>query len=219
MTTNTLSDPAATAWIIAGRPSISAAPPPVPGICGRCGADGPTVTTTRLFSANFAGFDAWPYGRRRLCVPCAWAYSRKPVTALPMLITSAAVTEYPDGRGLAATLTAGPLPPTAAAILPVRTLRKHRYLLPTAQWGHLAIDRLVLPWDTAAARRLAELSWLRHEIGAHMNDLARAAPPGRLLLAQPRSRWTRIMAGWKDLEPWRATPELWLAAREISDAP
>ena len=72
-----LSDPAAAAWAAAGHPSVDA-PPPVRGRCGRCGAEGPTVTSSRIVSESFTGFDTWPFGTRRLCVPCAWAYSRPP---------------------------------------------------------------------------------------------------------------------------------------------
>lgn len=212
-----LSDPAAAAWVIAGRPPITAAPEPVEGVCGRCGDRGPTVTTTRIFSEKFTGYEHWPYGKRRLCVPCAWAYSRRPTTALPMLITATTVTEYPDGRGLAPILRTAALPNTAAAVLPVRALRKHRYLLPTAQWGHLATDRIVVRWDSTAAERLTDMTWLRDDAGATMGQLDQPAPPAQLLTAQPSATWPRILSAWTQLQPWRDNPTLWLAAREITD--
>lgn len=213
-----LSDPAAAAWIVAGRPSIAQAPPPIEGLCGRCGDRGPTVTTTRIFSEKFTGYDAWPYGKRRLCVPCAWAYTcRRPTASLPMLITATTVTEYPDGRGLAPILSTAALPSTAAAILPVRSLRKHRYLLPTAQWGHLATDRIVVRWDSTAAERLTGMAWLRDDVGATMGQLDQPAPPAQLLTAQPADTWPHILSAWTQLQPWRENPTLWLAAREITD--
>ena len=50
-----ISDPAAAAWVAAGRPAVDA-PPPVDGRCGRCGEDGPTVTSARIISEKFTGF-------------------------------------------------------------------------------------------------------------------------------------------------------------------
>lgn len=207
-----LSDPAAAAWAAAGRPAVQA-PPPVPGRCARCGADGLTVTSTRIVSERFTGFESWPYGSRRLCVPCAWAYSRPPKTQLAMLITSTTVTEYRDGSALAATLSTGPLPDTHAAVLPT-ALRRH--VLATAEWGHLAIDGLVVPWDSMAAHRLAELIWLRTDLGATWSQLRDGAPPSRLLTRHPAADWSRILAAWSQLRPWRMAPPLWDAARILS---
>jgi hypothetical protein len=70
------------------------------------------VTSARIISEKFTGFDAWPFGSRRLCVPCAWAYSRQPTTQPALLITTDAVTEYTDGATLANVLTVGELPST-----------------------------------------------------------------------------------------------------------
>ena len=113
-----LSDPAAAAWVTAGRPTVDA-PPPIDGRCARCGADGPTVTSSRIISPKFTGFDAWPYGLRRLCVACAWAYSRPPTKQPALLITATSVTEYPLPAGMGSVLMAGPLTDTRAAVIPV----------------------------------------------------------------------------------------------------
>jgi hypothetical protein len=210
-----LSDPAAAAWVAAGRPDVDA-PPPVEGRCGRCGADGPTVTSSRIISERFTAFDAWPYGSRRLCVACAWAYSRQPTTQPALLITTTEVTEYADGAGLATMLTAGALPNTHAVILPTT---RRRHILPTAQWGHLATDGLVVRWDATAASRLADLAWLRTEMGATWPQLSRPAPPPRLLRAQPADRWAQILAAWSHLQPLRSAPPLWAATRILTNSP
>ena len=209
-----LSDPAAAAWAAAGRPDVQAAPP-VPGRCARCGFDGPTVTSSRIVSERFTGFESWPYGTRRLCVPCAWAYSRPPKTQLALLITSTTVTEYRDGSALAATLSAGPLPDTQAVVLPT-ALRRH--VLATAEWGHLAVDGLVVRWDRTSTHRLAELLWLRTDVGAIWPQLRDSAPPLELLTTQPAAEWPRILTAWSQLQPWRTTPPLWHAARILSAA-
>ena len=207
-----LSDPAAAAWVAAGRPDVQA-PPPVPGRCARCGADGPTVTSSRIVSERFTGFESWPYGTRRLCVPCAWAYSRPPTTQLALLITPNAVTEFSDGSALAATLSRGPLPDSHAAVLPTA---RRRHILATAEWGHLAIDGLVVRWDSTSAHRLAELTWLRTDVGATWRQLGDSAPPSRLLTRRPATDWSRIIAAWSQLQPWRIAPPLWDAARILT---
>ena len=210
-----LSDPAAAAWVAAGRPAVDA-PAPVDGRCGRCGEDGPTVTSARIISEKFTGFDAWPFGSRRLCVPCAWAYSRQPTTQPSLLITDTSVTEYSAGAELAAALTSAALTSTQAVVLPTA---RRRHILPTAEWGHLATDGLVVAWDIAAADRLTDLVWLRTTVGATWPQLNHSAPPSRLLSAQPADQWPRILAAWTSLQPWRAVPPLWAAARVLTNPP
>ncbi|GAB1812993.1 hypothetical protein AWC29_06405 [Mycobacterium triplex] len=210
-----LSDPAAAAWVAAGRPAVDA-PSPVDGRCGRCGEEGPTVLSSRIISEKFTGFDAWPFGSRRLCVPCAWAYSTPPTTQLALLVTATTVTEYSTGAALADALAGGALPTSQAAILPTA---RRRHILPTAQWGHLATDGLVVPWDAAAATRLTDLIWLRTTVGATWTQLSHPAPPSRLLRAQPSSHWGRILAAWTALQIWRTVPPLWAAARALTTMP
>lgn len=225
-----LSDPAAAAWVAAGRPAVDA-PPPVAGRCGRCGEDGPTVTVTRIVSEKFSGFDAWPFGFRRLCVPCAWAYSRPPRSVPAMLITRDAVTEHPKGVGMAAVLTAGALPDTHAVVLPTAHTR---HVLATAEWGHLATDGLVTSWDAAAAARLTALATVRPAVTAwayaHADPddngrkiavaidrmLLREMPPYPVLVTQPRDTWQRFIAAWALLQPWRSIPPLWVAAKILT---
>ena len=210
-----LSDPAAAAWVAAGRPAVDA-PAPVDGRCGRCGQDGPTVTSSRIISEKFTGFDAWPFGSRRLCVPCAWAYTRQPTTQPALLITTTTVTEYSAVAALAEVLTAGPLSHTQAVVLPTA---RRRHILPAAEWGHLATDGLVMAWDQTAATRLANLAWLRSTVGATWPQLHRPAPPSRLLSAQPADTWTRLLTAWEALHAWRAVPPMWAAARVLTNPP
>lgn len=213
-----LTDPAAAAWVAAGEPNVDA-PAPVPGRCGRCGTDGPTVTSSRIVSEKFTGFDAWPFGSRRLCVPCAWAYSSQQLTSAPaLLISTTAVTEYPNRAHLTTVLTTGALPTTQAAVLPTAS---RRHILPSAEWGHLAIDGLVIPWTAGAAEQLADLVWLRAIAGAVLPRpwaaLTRAAPPPQLLSAQPADLWARVLDVWSALQPWRNIPPLWDAARILTN--
>jgi len=228
-----LSDPAAAAWVAAGRPAVNA-PAPVDGRCGRCGEDGPTVTSSRIISEKFTGFDAWPFGSRRLCVACAWAYSRPPSAVPAMLITTTTVTEYPKGVGLASVLTSGALPNTQAVVLPTS---HRRHILATAQWGHLATDGLVTVWDAAAASRLSELAtvrpavtaWVRARTTQSMSGrqialdidrmLLREMPPYPLLATQPREAWPRFLAAWTALQPWRMVAPLWAAAKILTTTP
>lgn len=208
-----LSDPAAAAWVAAGRPAVDA-PAPVDGRCGRCGEDGPTVTSSRIISEKFTGFDAWPFGSRRLCIACAWAYSHQPTTQPAALITATAMNEYPNGADLAPVLSAGPLSASEAVILPTA---RRRHILPSAQWGHLATDGLVLPWDAAAAARLSDLAWLRTTLGATWPQLSHPAPSSRFLKAQDTEEWQRILTAWESLQQWRAIPPLWATGRILTN--
>ncbi|MBS4730639.1 hypothetical protein MSM1_20740 [Mycobacterium sp. SM1] len=210
-----LSDPAGAAWVAAGRPSVDE-PSPVDGCCGRCGENGPTVSSSRIISEKFTGFDAWPFGSRRLCLACAWAYSRQPTTQPALLITTTATTEYTDGAALADLLSAGELPNTHAVVLPTA---RRRHIVATAQWGHLATDGLVVRWDARAASKLADLAWLQSAVGATWPQLSRPAPPPQLLTAQPGYNWARIISAWSQLKSWRAVPALWAAARILISTP
>lgn len=209
-----LADPAAAAWVAAGRPAVDA-PPPSDGQCGRCGDEGPTVLSSRIISEKFTGFDAWPFGSRRLCVPCAWAYTRQPTTQPALLITTTSTTEHHNLAYLSSLLAAGPLPSTAAVVVPTA---RRRHILPAADWSHMATDGLTLHWDGAAADRLTELRWLRTAVGATWPQLCGAAPPHRLVTAAPAEQWSRILAAWSLLQPWRVVPPLWSAARVLTIA-
>ncbi|GAB1814325.1 hypothetical protein MUNTM_33640 [Mycobacterium sp. MUNTM1] len=224
-----LSDPAAAAWVAADQPPVEA-PTPAKGRCGRCGTDGLVVASSRIVSDRFTGFDAWPFGSHWLCTPCAWAYSRPPRTVPAMLISTTTVTEYPDRAGLASVLTAGALPDTHAVLLPAS---HQRHILPTAQWGHLATDGLVVPWGADAATRLAHLimlrpivtDWVRsnsrtlRQLAKQVDSvLHRQTPPFPLLTAQPRARWPHLLAAWTALQPWRTVPPLWTATQFLAAA-
>lgn len=210
-----LSDPAAAAWVAAGRPAVDA-PTPVDGRCGRCGEDGPTVASSRIITEKFTGFDAWPFGTRRLCVACAWAYSHLPTAQPNMLITTTAVIRYTNVADLAAMLAAAALPDTHAVMVPTAG---RRHILPTMQWGHLATDGLVIAWGAESARRLTGLAWLRTTVGATWPQLGNPAPPARLLTRQPSDHWARLVQAWASLQPWRTVPPLWAAARLLTNRP
>lgn len=214
-----LSDPAAAAWRAAGQPTVEG-PPPTLGKCGRCGATDLTVASSRIVSEFFTGFEAWPYGSRRLCVPCTWGYTNRPADAKPLLITTDTVTEYSDASHLCEVLTAGALPANSAVVVPAfNKLRRRHHILPTTQWAHLATDTLLFPWDTGAAQRLADLAWLRHSVGASWSQLQRAAPEPKLITTRPHQSWPRILTAWTQLQPWRRIPPLWDAARSLTAPP
>ncbi|AYE99530.1 hypothetical protein C0J29_31690 (plasmid) [Mycobacterium paragordonae] len=210
-----LSDPAASAWIAAGRP-VPTAPRSAQGLCGRCGSDEPTVPSNAIVSDKFTGYDAWPYGLHRLCPPCAWAYSRAPNTQPALHITAMSVTEHRDTAGLLPRLTAGPLSEHDAVVVPGS---RRQHILPAAAWKHLATDDgVVHPWNAASAHRLGELAWLRTTIpDISWQALTRPVPHPRHLRARSREHRARILDSWQQLAPWRALPPLWTAARRLTN--
>ncbi len=208
-----LSDPAAAAWAAAGQPAVDA-PAPTPGRCGRCGENGLTVTSSRIISEKFTGFDSWPFGTRRLCVPCAWAYSHQPTQQTSLLITGTSLTKYSTDDQLAPMLAAGPLTTTQAAVVPTT---RRRHILPTAEWGHVATDGLVTAWDATAAQRLADLAWLRTTVAATWPKLSRPTPPAVLLTAHQPELWAPILQAWESLQSWRKVPPLWALARVLTN--
>lgn len=216
-----LSDPAAAAWVAAGCPSVEA-PATLEGRCGRCGTDGPTVPSSRVVSDKFAAFGSWPYGMDRLCVACAWTYSRPPNTQPALHITSTTCTEYIDSTQLLDLLCVGPLPHDHAVVVPA-TRRQH--ILPTAQWAHLATDGFLVRWDAGASQRLTDIARLRRLIevanpkAPAWTLLSKPAPPSWLFRGQPKQRWAEILDAWPRLHPWRSIPQLWAAARRLTNAP
>lgn len=192
------------------------------GRCGRCGTDGPTVPSSRVVSDKFAAFGSWPYGMDRLCVACAWTYSRPPNTQPALHITSTTCTEYIDSTQLLDLLCVGPLPHDHAVVVPA-TRRQH--ILPTAQWAHLATDGFLVRWDAGASQRLTDIARLRRLIevanpkAPAWTLLSKPAPPSWLFRGQPKQRWAEILDAWPRLHPWRSIPQLWAAARRLTNAP
>lgn len=181
------------------------------------------VPSSRVVSEKFAAFDGWLYGLNRLCMGCAWAYSRAPNTQPALHITTTSVTEHVDSTDLVGVLCAGPLPATAAVVVPA-TRRQH--ILPHAQWGHAATDGYLLAWDARAAQRLSEVVWLRALLcatGPGANGswirLSAAVPPPWLFTRQTAGQWAQIMAAWELLAAWRSLPQLWAMARRLTNAP
>lgn len=207
-----LADPAAAAWNAAGEPTPEGAC--IPGRCGRCGSHGNAVASLSVVSVKFTGFADWPFGADQLCSACAWAYSRPPARVPAMHITCGGVAEYSDRGSLTEILRAGALSPHEAVVLPTT---RHRHVLATAEWGHLAVDGLVCRWDAIAAGRLEDLVWLREDVGATWRQLQRPVPPAELLGGQARALWPRALQAWSQLDRWRATPPLWAAARILTN--
>lgn len=205
-----LSDPAAAAWTAAGEPSAAAE---VSGRCGRCGFSGRAVPSRSVVSVKFTGFADWPFGDEWLCPACAWAYSRPPAKQPALHITSAATVEFSDRAALAGILRVGVLPADEAVVLPTT---RHRHVLASAQWGHLAVDGLVIGWDDSSAARLESLIWLR-TAGATWVQLQRPVPPLELLASQPGALWPRVLDEWSSLGRWRAIPPLWAAAKILTN--
>lgn len=216
-----LGDPAAAAWLAAGRPVVDVAAE-TKGRCGRCGSTALTVPSSQIVSEKFASFDGWPYGLDRLCLACAWAYHRAPNAQPALHITASTLTEHTDSTELRDVLCAGALPAGHAVIVPA-TRRQH--ILPSAQWGHLATDGFQVRWDAAAAQRLTELAWIRGLLAVTKpgagtwTPLGAPTPPTWLLRAQPAQQWPRLLECWQQLQQLRSLPLIWAAARRLTNPP
>ena len=188
------------AWIAAGRPQVL--DPATAGRCARCSAIGGQMVPTReVVSRVFTAFDGWADpGGPTVCPTCAWGYREPALRSGAHLVTA-------SGPGLKRVTPAGilsilaaPLPGGAALVVPLRPGRKH--LFPTAGWGRVTLDDLLLPWSAADCGRLEATTRLRDDgFGSRM--LAAAAPAWPVLRKLPRGQWPRVLADWAALTPWR----------------
>jgi hypothetical protein len=196
--------------------------------------DGDTVASRHVISEKFTGFDSWPFGSRRLCMACAWAYSRAPNQVKPMVISAAAVVEYAKGAELTSMLAGGALAHTHAVVLPTAC---RRHVLATAEWGRVAVDDFVVAWDAAAAARLVGMTTVRPVVTAWVRAnatsstkpgqiagridraLRREMPPYALLTTLPRDGWQGFVDAWVSLQPWRSVPALWDLVKVLTHSP
>lgn len=181
--------------------------------CARCGDRGETVRSAEIISENFTGFDAWPYGLRRLCVPCAWAYSSAPPTARTILtITRDRTTQHRSPAAIGKRLRDGPLAGDAAIVLSVE---RNFHVLPHSQWGRVTFDRFTTDWDENAAHLLRRVRWLR-SVGCGPKQLLSPQPPQPFLRSLPVGSWLEVDQAWQELKSWRATPVFLFAAWNLT---
>lgn len=209
-----IDDPAAAAWVHARRPQlpypyrVDAEP------CARCGAAVETVRSAEVISEQFTGFDAWPYGMRRLCTPCAWCYAAFPPAGAKrwMTITRERTTYHRSTSALAQRLAAGPLTSDVAVVLAVSA--RHSPLA-GARWGRVQADTVSVPWTQSQADRLQAVRRLR-DAGATWPELDDRQPPRSLLSRYGPAQWITIAADWEQMDPWREIPTLWSMAKALT---
>lgn len=195
------SDPVRAAWAAAGHP----APPPggrrSAGPCARCSTVDELETTSRVVSDRFTGWDSWadPSGTG-LCPACAWAYRE------PQLRKSSIVVrrdppgiEFVDLTGLRKAL-AAPVPAGVAVVATLNVGRKH--VLPSAEFGRVCVDGVVISWSDEDVKRLAIMEELRRA-GVSYLALAEPAPPWKVIAALPAAGRARLLELWDRLDPWR----------------
>ena len=195
------SDPVRAAWAAAGHP----APPPggrrSAGRCARCSTVDELETTSRVVSDRFTGWDSWadPSGTG-LCPACAWAYRE------PQLRKSSSVVrrdppgiEFVDLTGLRKAL-AAPVPAGVAVVATLNVGRKH--VLPSAEFGRVCVDGVVISWSDEDVKRLAIMEELRRA-GVSYLALAEPAPPWKVIAALPAAGRARLLELWDRLDPWR----------------
>lgn len=212
-----LDDPAAAAWAHAGQPGVPAPVQWAAEPCARCGIRGEgTVSSRRIISEQFTGYDSWPFGLRRLCVPCAWAYNvLAPRDRVVWTITPTRTVAHDRATELLPLLSAGRLPGNTAVVLSVQ---RNHFVLPHAAWGRLTVDRLTVDWTAHHAYLLGRVAWLR-ALGFSWVQLGEQLPPAGGLRRHPPARWVEIGDAWQQLRPWRGLPAMWAAARTVTAAP
>lgn len=208
-----LDDPAAAAWVLAGRPAVAAPLQQEVEPCARCGIHGEqTVSSRRIISEQFTGYEDWPYGLRRLCTPCAWAYAyAAPKARTVLTIGRDRVTRHRSAVPLARRLRTGPLEPETAIVIS----GGQRYTVPHAAWGQVTGDRVRVTWTARQAEVLRAVSALR-AMGFSWPAVTKLGqPPRDVLLTRPVEQWPAIVELWQQVAPWRALPGMWSVARSL----
>lgn len=197
------------AWTWSGAPASADTARIGRGRCARCALEADLTPVREVVSKAFTGFDDWaePAGRG-LCGACSWGYSTPALRAVPHLVDrdSAGMRELTRAEA-GQMLQVGPLDTGRALVVPLRPGRKH--ILPTAEWGRVAVDDAHLPWTEREAGLLGVVAGLR-ELGFGSRMLAEAAPPYTVLSGLPGSVWAQVMDDWARLAVWRVQAGPWL---------
>lgn len=195
----TVHGPAQTLWRHAGQPDPEA-PMNKAGRCGLCATISQRASRIKqVISAKFTGWDTYTTDADPLwCPACAWLHTDSTLRSRPWLITPT-VGHTPTRTELTTLLTA-PLPADVSVTVP---LSRKKHILATAQWGKVATDDRILPWDAVEASRLADLRWLR-DLGFNEAALAETVPRFEQLTRIPVSLMQQVMDRWVGLNPWRA---------------
>lgn len=193
------------AWMGAGSPPLASKGPR--GICSRCGAEGHLTATREVVSAVFTGYDHWvhPAGPG-LCEGCTWSYRTPSLRSTISLVTRDPARYQALDRTTCLAILQCAVPAGMALVVPLRPGRKH--LLPIAQWGMVATDAAVVPWNAREAALLQLVVELRrHGFGSRM--LMEPAVPFTMLQRLPAAVGDWVMAVWGQLDEWRVADSPW----------
>ena len=182
--------------------------PTAEGRCCRCGQMGLVAPTRSVISAKFTGFDQMGAGDG-LCLSCAWSFSAPARRLILAISTSTAI--LLDTPGLFARL----LRPATGSDCLVVPISGRKHVLPYARWGTVRVDDINLTWRASDVHRLHVLAELRAR-GAPSTSLSDPAPPSAWLTKQPRETWEATYRQWRELEPWRPSPQLDLAIKSTN---
>lgn len=195
------SDPVRAAWEAEGSPGPPAGGRRRVGSCARCTTRDDLETASRVVSDRFTGYDTWadPSGFG-LCPSCAWAYrDRRLRSSAHVVEREPSSLRFVDYAQLREVLR-WPLAPNTAVVVLLGAARKHA--LPSARFGHVCVDGVLVSWSAADVDRLAAMEKLRRS-GVSYLALGERTPPWDVISKSSPADRQRLLELWPRLDPWR----------------
>lgn len=195
MTAHTVHDPVRVSWASMEVLSQPESPVALQGTCARCGDRAPLKAIKTVVSHNFTGWDDIDPSADGLCAACAWALTDPALRTTPLIITRDMAAFATRDQLIA--LLGAPLSVSTAITYPL-TGRKH--LLPSAEWGAVATDTGVLPWELHESD-FFQITLALGRLGASTYELRQVAPPLHLM-----TRGIDLTDMWEAMRRWSSAP-------------
>lgn len=203
--------PSRTVWAAAGSP-VPNVPLRDPSVrCALCDEGGGVVAYQDVVSRRFTEFDSWSTASDRLCVACAWSFSQ-PLTAEPFIVH----VSDGDRRLTLAALQRQLCDELGADTAVIAPTRGRKYILPTAQWGHVNGEHASMEWTKVAAQRFSIACRLRSQPGVTAAALRAAAPPIDGFRQATGAQRQFLFEAWDELDPWRKFEAWWPTLAALS---
>lgn len=195
------SDPVHVAWQAEGTPAPARGGRRPIARCARCTTSNELEAVSRVVSDRFTGYGDWadPSGKG-LCASCAWAYRDPRLRASAHVVRQGPPRLEFLGYTALAQLLEAPVAGDIAVVVLLGAGRKHA--LPSARFGQVCVDGILLSWSQSDVARLAVMTQLRRA-GVSYVALGETAPPWRVISDRTPEERQQIMQLWGELDPWR----------------